>query len=334
MNALKYLEKIDEMLVRMQLVKDSRDEEEINALLLDVFDEFVISNYEDSRATRIKLFEINDKHPEHIFAGLLLLIDIQLALIRQMPIEHVEEQAKFNANLDDVSSFLLDLTKRTLETIPRGTSFRISDIKVLSSPIPDNIRNDLLSFIISVVQRDRSSFQLSQQDIQEIILTLAIGRQVAHVLNKTYIFYALCGVVINMLNTSQLSQLSRDFAEEILFTSYIDGMPEWGYQSLFQAFNGHGNVNLALIYANACAASIRHKQQVPDLLFKRMLITFQRLLRDIRFADVADQVYRYMISNLTLTSNELFDITHTRLSTRLREADPSVVDLSSSEKVL
>src|ERR1041384_4660610 len=91
------------------------------------------------------------------------------------------------------------------------------------------------------------------------------------------------------------------------------------------AFNGQASVNMALIYANACIAVLRHKGALPNLLFKRFLFSLQRFYRNIKVFREAESLYNFMRGALELDASDLFNITSTRFSTKLFAKDPTII---------
>jgi hypothetical protein len=249
--SIQYLDRVEAIFTRMQVFKVTGVDDEIKQLLTWSFDELVTSNYEDCKEIRLRLFDLAEEHHDWFFASLLALLDIQLRQIHNVPLMQVSQRLQSDGDSDSVSEFFLKLAESLLASQPRGSGIRLSDVRIPTSSVPDELRQPILSLVIRFVQRDGATYKWGPADLQEVLLPLALGREVSLMIDRVDLFYALSGVVIQRLNISQEYQLSRDFAEEILFTSLLDKKPEWGYLSHFQLFNGQNNINMALIYANA-----------------------------------------------------------------------------------
>lgn len=322
MLAVNNLNKIRSLLIERQLARDESKDAEIGTLLSGVFDELASLDYETGKDIRARLFTINDEFHDLFFAHLFFALQKQLAAARSLPM--VRGPSKLSGGMDRevVSEFLFKLMHAY---VPLGAGIRLSSVEIPDTAVPQEYREPLLLLIADMAQFDASYFEWERVDIGSTVISMSVGRQIARMSDRIDIFYAVLGVVIERLNAAQEYQLSRDVGEEVLVTSILDAKPEWGYHTLFMAFNGQFSINMALIYANACVATLRRKGNLPDLLFKRFLFSLHRFYRNIKFFKEAESLYEYMRGSLSLDPSDLFNVTSTHFSTKIFEKDPSVI---------
>lgn len=316
------LNKLRELLIERQVTDDERHDAEIQRHLLHIFEVIAASEYEEGKLLRSSLFSLSDEFHDLFFATLYLILQRQLALTINLPRVSVPTRLHASVDSQTINQFILDLM---YSYVPRNSSIRLSSVTIPESAIPEDFRESLVSFIVSVAQHDEKYFQLDREDLQGTMITLSVGRQIALIAQRVDLYYAALGVVVERLNAAQEYQLGRDFAEEVLATSMLDGKPEWGHYALFTAFNGQSSVNMALIYANACVAVLILRQSLQDLIFNRLLFSLQRLYRNIYFLEQAENLYKFMLDNLELGPSDLFTVTSTHFSTKIIEKDSAVV---------
>jgi hypothetical protein len=317
------LGRIKELLTWRQLSKSEAADDDIGDLLAEAFDELAgLTTYEDTRIWRFWLLDFSEEHHDMLFASLFILQKRQMRSLGAPAVIPTPEDDVGHVDYRPLGEYLTELA-HTLTA--RQSPIRLSEDVPLLSEISEGMRRGLLSMVIQIVQHDCVDLQWRREDFRATVLLLAVGRQLARMTGRLHLFYGLLGVVIDRLNLSNEYQLCRDFAEEVLLTSFADDRREWGYFLLFKASNGQNNANLALMYANVCIALIRSKRAVEVRLFKLLMFELQRYYRNIRFTDESKVLYRFMIDHLPLDQYEVFDVTSTHLTTLLSEGDASMV---------
>lgn len=316
------LEKIRFLLTEKQLQKGSNSDGELLELFREVFNDLAILNFEDAKYIRTYLFAISDEHHDFFLSFLYTLLHQQFQVIIGKPLLKVEDDLGEVKNLEAVADFLFD----TLElVVPTPENYRLSSQILSPDLIPEDMRMTLLWLIIGLVQSDPQTNRWARDEIVGTIPFLSLGRQVSLIIYRLDLFYALLGTVIEKLNSSQMFQIAKDFGEESLITSFIDNRREWGYMTLFRAFNGQYNVSMALIYANACVASIKVLPAIPDLLLKTLLLITHRFYRNIGAAGEAESLYNFMLNFMELDEVDVFGIKNTQFHIQTAQGDSTVV---------
>jgi hypothetical protein len=323
MNHLSNIEQLKILLTRAQLFEPNIHDDEIQKLLLEVVDELATANYEQASQIRNGLLDCSEQYHNLFFSHLYVIHQIQLRRIASL--QMVKTPSPFDEDDGKLPSELLfGIFRFVLQNNPE---VRLSSLRMPPIDIPKERLPSLLSILIDVVQIDSASLQWPREDITHTIILLAIIRQLSIRTGRLYLFYALTAVVVERMNVAEEYQLSRDFAEEVLLASLIDGQTEWGYFNLFKAFNSQMNINVAFIYANACLAALRRGSIVPDLLFKLFHFSLQRLYRNTGFKEEESYVYQAMLNRMSLDEFDRFDITNTHVIALASHKDQAAISI-------
>ncbi len=323
MNSAQRLERIRFLLTRSQLFEPDIHDDEIQRLLLEVFDELASATYEEASQIRNALLDSSEQYHNLFFSHLYVLHQLQLRALSSLP--SAETPFTLDEGGEDLPSDLLFGIFRFV--LQNNDTVRLSSLKMPPIEIPPERLPSLLSLFIDVVQHDVASLQWARDDITNTIILLAIIRTLSIQIGQLYLFYALTALVAERMNVAEEYQLSRDFGEEVLFTSLLDSENEWGYFNLFKVFNSQSNINVSFIYANACLAALRKRSSVPNLIFKLFHFSLQRLYRNAGFKDEESYLYEAMLSRMSLDDFDRFDITNTHLMTLASHEDHSAISI-------
>ncbi|MBU2537857.1 MAG: hypothetical protein KKH22_05420 [Proteobacteria bacterium] len=213
----------------------------------------------------------------------------------------------------DLSIFNEKATDKTLdkffnqfeECLKSNETYRMSEFNFN----PDNLSNqevkEIVSFLVDYIQGDSKSIEWSEEQAQRNLLQLAILKSLLDSLNQSEYFYFVLSMFLDRLNSSEYFQAARDIAEESVFSSFKDGMPDLGFLNSYNCYSRQGSVHAAILYANlSLYCAHRYKKPILDKYFKGMIWESIKCFRDTGLYPLAIEIYKDIPKNIKFNDYE------------------------------
>lgn len=203
-------------------------------------------------------------------------------------------------------------------TIEKDGRHRLSehlyDLSILSRTEID----ELIMVIIHKMQLDAKNLFWDNELIQTTMMQLMFLRSLLLSVDNIELFYHVAGMFLDRISTSEFYQAGRDLAEEIIITSYNDGVPELGYFNSFRLYS-NGSVHAALLYANLSMISILAKKQpYSEKYVKEIIWQGLKVFRNIGIYPYAERIYKKIPKSLTYKRFEKRSLDHTYFTSLLQ----------------
>ena len=159
-----------------------------------------------------------------------------------------------------------------------------------------------------------------------------------HLINHPALFYFSAGMFLDRLNTSEYFQAARDFSEEIMISSFVDEIPEFGFLNSFRCYSSQGSVHAAILYANISlyCATLNGKKNIFDKFLLDIIGQSLKFFRNARLNTWAIQIYRSIPNNLQLSDYERRSFDHKYFTCLLADKDEglpnSILDYLHKER--
>ena len=160
----------------------------------------------------------------------------------------------------DITQFTEKITPEALEKLKdgfkeclaSGNIIRISKFDFNVDGFTEHEIKECISFLVDLLQSDSEAIEWSDKLAQDHLIQLAVMKSLLKSLGNNQYFYFVIAMFFDRLNTSEFFQSARDLAEEIIITSFNDGVPELGFLNSYHCYSRQGSLDAAILYANMC----------------------------------------------------------------------------------
>lgn len=211
----------------------------------------------------------------------------------------------------DLSRFRNSCTDATYEkyivqleaSISANNRPRVSEFTINTDSLTIPELEQICSLIIDIVEEKSKMTELSEADVNLIVMQLPPLRAILKQLNNIHIFYLIVGQFIDRLNTSEFFQIARNTAEEVILCSFIDNIPEYGFYEAYACYANQGSTQSSLLYANLSLMCFKQRtNQIYDRFLEQIISTSIKYFRNINGHDIAIDIYKNY-GNLIISSN-------------------------------
>jgi len=212
------------------------------------------------------------------------------------------------------------LSKNNQQRISEG-SFDISSLSV-------NDKNEIASLIVGKLQNDSKQLNWNKEMVEVTMLHFVFLRQILISLSNAELFYYVVGVFFDRLSSSQYYQAGRDCAEEVIISSYKDGVPELGYFNAFRLYSNIGSIHASLLYANLSMVCILQKQKpYSDKYVKEIIWQGMKLFRNVHLMLWSTKIYDSIPKEIIYSNYEKRSLAHTNFTNLLMMQESSLPSL-------
>jgi hypothetical protein len=213
------------------------------------------------------------------------------------------------------------------QTLSANNRPRLSDNDFNVSHLASEDAKKMASLIIHKLQIDSKILNWNKEMVEIGLMQLILLRQLLISLNSKDFFYYTVGIFFDRITSSEYLQAGRDIAEEVIISSYKDGIPELGYFNSFRLYSNAGSIHAALFYANISLLCILKKPHpYSEKYVKEVIWQGMKCFRNVGLMPWSVKLYKAVPSKLNLEEYESRSLDHTYFSALLKMADESLPD--------
>ncbi|MFS4474144.1 hypothetical protein [Chryseobacterium sp. T20] len=200
---------------------------------------------------------------------------------------------------------------------------RLSENNFDISTLSDDNKKRMATLVIHKLQNDAKQLNWNEDLVFSNISLSGFLRQILLSLDNAELFYHTVGLIVDRLSSSEHYQPGRDFTEEVLLSSYKDGIPEVGYFNSFRMYSNVGSIHASLIYINLCLACIlKKKPPYSERLIREIIWQALKFFRNVRLPQFAIQIYREIPVEINFPPYERRSLDHGYFTCLLMLDDP------------
>ena len=236
----------------------------------------------------------------------------------------------------DLSILDYDINEDTLEKVNKilensylkSSEQRLSEDNIDVSSLSDEDKKGMTALIIHKLQDDARQLNWGKEMVELTMMQLILLRQLLSSLNNLEVFYSSIGMFFDRLVSSEYFQAGRDIAEEVIISSYKDGLPEYGYFNAFRLYSNIGSIHASLLYANLSLTCILRKE-IPysEKYVKEVIWQGIKFFRNVHLFPWAKKIYAEIPISLRFLEYEKRAIDHTYFTSLLVIMEPDLPSL-------
>lgn len=224
-----------------------------------------------------------------------------------------------DAQLDD------NATKRLAhllsESLFKDNRVSIHDFDINIDSFSTTELGSLASFIVHKLQYDAANPKWAIAEVQDWIMYLAVLRRILLKINNIEAFYHSTGIYLDRLASSDFFQIGRDVCEELLISSFIDGVSELGFFNSFRFYSITKNAQAALVYSNLTLRATLDIESVSNRFIREIIWQSMKMFRGINLPMFAIQVYSHRPNLVFAYDYERHSLDHTYFTVLLSVKD-------------
>lgn len=236
-------------------------------------------------------------------------LDFHSYLIKKKPLTKFE-LSDINEDHPDTlpEKFKLALEK----SLHKNQKIRISDFHFASSSLNDSEKDELISILLDLVESSVvKKVHWDKNTVNDVMFYLPILRSLLKERENIKAFHFICGSVMDSFAHSEFYQQSRDLAEELLMTSYIDNNSHLGYLNSFRCYSNTSSLIPALLYANlSFSVAIKNAHSLTDKYIKEIIWQGIKFFRNVSFHKYVKDIYESIPEHISFHYYEECGIAH------------------------
>lgn len=202
---------------------------------------------------------------------------------------------------------------------------RVSSFQYNTDGLEEIEKRQIVSMIRGVIQRRSTNMTWDNEVVNEVLLQLATARSLLDEVGESGHFYFLAGNVLDRYYTSQLHQNARDLAEELVFTSFRQGLPHWGFFMYFKCYSNSSSAISALVYGNmSMESALEFRGRLNTHYAKEIIWESIKFFRNIGIGDLVETIFKSIPKDLLLDKYSIRSITHSYFSHLMAGKDPKL----------
>ncbi|AZB26890.1 hypothetical protein EG339_21030 [Chryseobacterium bernardetii] len=202
---------------------------------------------------------------------------------------------------------------------------RLSENNFDISTISDQNKKKMATLVIRKFQNDAKQLNWDEGLVISNISLAGFLRQILLALNNPELFYHSVGLIVDRLSSSEYYQPGRDFAEEVILSSYKDGIPEAGYFNSFRIYSNIGSIHASLIYINLALTCLLEKKPPYSVRLTREIIWQSfKFFRNVKFYEFAIELYTEIPAEINFPAYERRSLDHGYFTVLLMMHDQSL----------
>lgn len=296
----KAIQEITKRITKHQHMPEDGNEEDIYTALSNFFELTVTENYEILRTKLDKLSgELHSIGTPAVVHLLLVYMDFYKLLSTKETKKTVPVEGEIQP----------EIVIETIKAIYEDPNLK--EISMLDFKLPvkiDNINTVYSSFreIQTVYTQQPIDEHDTQSDISSRMLSYCVSRELSKQLGCTNEFYMQYKGFIGLLNRQSYYQQARDFSENGLVCSYIDGHENYGLLIYFECFVQQNNIIDSLLFGTALLKKLNNSTtEINSDIYNETVFTCFTLLRNFKQFDYAKGFYRNYIDKIDLDEYDL-----------------------------
>ncbi|HLF63974.1 MAG TPA: hypothetical protein VI603_09480, partial [Saprospiraceae bacterium] len=202
--------------------------------------------------------------------------------------------------------------KSVLEAaLSKGQRLRLSEDNFDISFLSDQDKKEIATLIIKGLHQDAEKVIWDKDMVENSLMQLVLLRQTLVILGRAELFYHAIGLFFDRLISSEFYQTARDLAEEVIWSSYKDQIPEHGYFNSFRIYSLIGSIHASLFYANLSLTSILQKNPpYSEKYIKEIIWQGMKFFRNVNLFPWANRLYNSIPNGLSFLDFERRSLDH------------------------
>lgn len=189
---------------------------------------------------------------------------------------------------------------------------RMSDFEFEPETFTLQELKEIASLITELLQYKSKEIEWDIELFNNMIIQLPILRYALVKCKNPSLFYTATDMFLERLNFGEYYQAARDILEEILFCSFNDSLPEFGFLNSFQSYSTQRSVHAAICYANISMICIlKENKPVIDRYLQNIIWESIKYFRNIKLFPWAIEIYNTIPSYLQFDDYKKRSIDHT-----------------------
>lgn len=214
------------------------------------------------------------------------------------------------------------------QSLSTGAQIRISDFNFNKSNLSNNDKRGIISLIVDFLQDSAKTLDWDDDRTQNVMLQLAVVRNLLNDQGDNMSFYFLSGMVLDRFSSSEFYQQSRDIAEEFIISSYLDNSVHLGYFNSFRCYSNNSSAVPGLLYANlSLSSALGSGTQVSSKYVKDIIWQGIKYFRNISLHPWVQIIYESIPHNIYFEPYEKRSIAHSYFTSLLLLKDKNLPSL-------
>lgn len=202
---------------------------------------------------------------------------------------------------------------------------RISETNFDISSLSDEDKKGMAAFIIRKLQHDCEKLDWDKNMVEVTMMHFVFLRQILVSVNNAELFYHAVGLLFDRLTSSEYYQAGRDIGEEIILSSYKDGLPELGFFNSFRLYSNTASVHAGLLYANlSLMAILQKKPPYFEKFVKEIIWQGIKFFRNVNLPAWSIRLYNNIPKGIDFLGYERRSLDHTYFTVLLTTREPSL----------
>lgn len=214
------------------------------------------------------------------------------------------------------------------QSITYGQGIRLSEFNFNKALLTQEDKLEIISYLDSVITEATNKLEWDNHTVQSVLMFLPALRDLLKDQGNTYLFFIITAMILDRFASSEYYQQARDFAEEIIITSYLDGRPYLGYFNSFRCYSNNSSVIPAMLYGNLSFASLLRKNtRVPQHFVKEIIWQGIKYFRNVSMFHWVHVIYKSIPRHIVFNAYEKRSLTHSYLSSLMPVGDAKLPSL-------
>ncbi|MBE8722706.1 hypothetical protein C4F40_18450 [Sphingobacterium sp. Ka21] len=165
----------------------------------------------------------------------------------------------------------------------------------------------------------------NQTVADNVFQSAATLRPLMEILKQSEIFYHIMAVISEKLSQSELYQLNRDIAEEIIICGFKENEIDWGYKHSFRVYSNGASVHAGLLYANlSMVAAFNKTTNLNEKYVREIIMQSSQFFRNVNLPNLCEIIYTSIPNHIRFIGAEKRYLEHIHLNSRLLKLDPMI----------
>ncbi len=246
-------------------------------------------------------------------------------LLKIKDLQIIDESILSGDYPDNISKKILNAYAQSVQ---HSQQIRISDFTFNKSSLSSEDRLATIAFLVDVLQENSKNLEWDNDTVQSIMMYLPVLRDLLKEQGNNYSFFILTGMVMDRFSSSEYFQLSRDLAEELIYTSYLDETSYLGYFNSFRCYSNNSSVIPSLLYGNlSLYTALNSKTLIPEKFVKEIIWQGVKYFRNASLFPWVQKIYDSVPSHIVFTEYEQRSLTHSYFLSLLIMVEPNLPSL-------
>jgi len=243
-------------------------------------------------------------------------------LTKKQELIEIDDSALKAKYEDDIVEKFLSAFERSLT---KGAQIRISDFDFDKSGLSTYEKKGFISLIVDFLQDSAKTLNWDYDRTQNVMLQLAVARNLLKDQNDNDSFYILSAMVLDRFSSSEFHQQSRDVAEELIISSYLDNRAHLGYFNSFRCYSNNSSAIPALLYANlSISCALESDTQISSKYVKEIIWQGIKYFRNISLYPWVQLIYESIPNHISFDPYEKRSIAHSYFTSLLLSHDKNL----------